>query len=119
MSRHSPHPVSISAFANGDLPADNWANFWQEILEQSGIDELYFQDGLGVGKLEPTEVTLYLESMTQMPFAAAGNLKVITELLESDEQESFRATSWDRLKQNMRLPAQGDWKPLPLPTTPI
>lgn len=106
ISRHSPHPVSISSFANGDLPADNWASFWQEVLGQSGIDQLYFQDGLGVGKLEPAEVTLYLESMMQMPFAAAGNLTVITELLEHDEQKGFRATSWTRLRQNMRLPAQ-------------
>lgn len=110
IGRHSPHPVSISSFANGDLPADNWAAFWQEVLGQSGIDQLYFQDGLGVGKLEPAEVTLYLESMTQMPFAAAGNLTVITELLEPDEQEGFRATSWSRLRQNMRLPAQLDLK---------
>lgn len=106
ISRHSPHPVSISSFSNGDLPADNWAAFWQEVLGQSGIDELYFQDGLGVGKLEPAEVTLYLESMAEMPFAAAGNLKVITELLEKEEQEDLRATSWSKLRQNMRLPAQ-------------
>lgn len=42
----------------------------------------------------------------QMPFATAGKLTVITELLEDNELEGFRATSWSRLRQNMRLPTQ-------------
>ncbi len=53
-------PFAISGFANGHESPDGWAYFWLQIIQASGVQRVYVQDGVGAHKLLPDEAALYL-----------------------------------------------------------
>lgn len=106
--QHSEAPISISAFSNGKMPSGQWGHFWREVLDTSGIDKLYFQDGLGVEKLNREELTLYLEALTSTLSASHKELAVISELFRTKGESGFQSAEWDWIKDNLSLVREND-----------
>jgi hypothetical protein len=72
-------PVAISGFSNGSLSPKDYAQFWKGILIKAEIDRLYFQDGVGAGKLTTDVTAGYFRVLARM---GKRNDKTIVPLIE-------------------------------------
>ncbi|MGM0561355.1 MAG: DUF4434 domain-containing protein [Pseudomonadota bacterium] len=99
----SEAPISISAFSNGKLPSEQWGDFWNDVLNASGIEQLYFQDGLGVDKLNREELALYLDALKTALSASNKKLTVISELFRMRRESGFQSADLGWVKDNLSL----------------
>lgn len=94
--------VAISAFSNGKLPPDELAKLWHEALRFGKVDELLFQDGIGVGKLT-------LESLPAYENALAKKLRKrftpVVEIFEQVRSDPFAAVPAlpDRIRRQLAI----------------
>lgn len=97
--------VAISGFANGRTDPKSLGLLWQNILAETGIDEVLFQDGVGAGKLRLEEVPLYLEALRPMVQSQGRKLQVVVELFHQVSEHPFRAqpASWDRIARQLEI----------------
>ncbi len=109
LHKAAPGRVAISGFTNGRTDPKSLARFWQSLLEETGIDDLLFQDGVGAKKLLVEEVPVYLESLRQaVPPGSGRKLQVVVELFRQVSERPFRAQAapWDRVKRQLEIAAR-------------
>ncbi|MDF2096642.1 DUF4434 domain-containing protein [Aquibaculum arenosum] len=106
---HSVAPgvdIAISGFSTGWMPPQEWAAFWTDLLTATGIDRLYFQDGIGAGHLEMTELPHYLPPLAEGLQQAGHGLSVVVELFGAGGQdEAFGPADPERVMQQLALAA--------------
>lgn len=56
---------AISGFSNGIVPPQHLAGFWEAVMRAGNVQRLYFQDGVGVHKLSPSEAADYVRALAQ------------------------------------------------------
>lgn len=105
--------VGISAFSNARLDPESNGEFLETILVASAVDILYFQDGIGVHKLDLNYLPLYLDAATRAAKTSGCAFAVVVELFEQKPEEdgaveSFRAVpaALSRIKQQIELAAR-------------
>lgn len=72
--------VAISGFSNSFADPDLLASFWAEVIENSSIDLLLFQDGVGEGKIAIENLALYYEPLNSAVRKAGAQLGAVVEL---------------------------------------
>ncbi len=97
--------VAISGFANGRTDPRTFGRFWQTLLEATAIDAVFFQDGIGAGKLLPEELPPYLGALRQAAQSQSRELQVVVELFQQVNAHPFRArpASWDRVARQLEI----------------
>jgi hypothetical protein len=112
-------PVAISGFSNGNLDPETFAQFWRDLVDQTKVDAVFFQDGVGAGKLEIDEVPLYVEPLKKALAGHARELQVIVELFRQVDgapinSRPFAAVpaSFDRVAQQLTVAARFSSTPL-------
>jgi hypothetical protein len=115
-------PAVISGFANGKQPPQQWAAFWQEVLQHSGIDTLLFQDGIGSGKLLLAELAGYLAALGDRLGASHHAFGVIVELFRlptvGSEQTTTEAAAFPRIVQQLELARAYSQRPITVFSAP-
>ena len=100
-------PVIISGFSNGKQPPQQWAAFWQDVLQRSGIDTLLFQDGIGVEKLSLPALEVYLAALGQRLGPSHNAFGVIVELFTlpaaGSGQTTTEAAAFPRIVKQLEL----------------
>jgi hypothetical protein len=95
-------PVAISSFANGHDDPDHYALFWRNLLHDTGIPEVYIQDGVGAGKLDIDEAALYLEAVTRQVRRVGGVVRPVVEIFQAGEGSSRPApASMERIHRQL------------------
>jgi hypothetical protein len=112
-------PVAISGFSNGNLDPETFAKFWLNLVDQTKIDAVFFQDGVGARKLEINEVPLYVEPLKQALAGHVQELQVIVELFRQIDGAPFNdrpfaavPASFDRVAQQLAVAARFSSSPL-------
>jgi len=107
-------PIAISGFTSATLDPAALADFWFDLLNQSGIDVFMMQDGYGVhqGKILPEDMAIYMQSLRDAANAAGAEFAVVVELFtqvsgEPINDEAFAAVpaGFDRLPEQLALAA--------------
>jgi hypothetical protein len=100
--------VAVSGFANGRIDPETFGRFWQSLLAVSAIDTVFFQDGIGAGKLKLDELTLYLRALRQAVQTQSRELQVVVELFHQVSERPFRAqpASWDLVLRQLEVAAR-------------
>lgn len=99
--------LAVSGFSDGLLPPREWAAFWVELLNAARIERLLFQDGIGAGKLELSELDYYLPVLGERLREAEREVSVVVELFEADpaRPERFRPAPLERVTEQLRRAA--------------
>jgi hypothetical protein len=104
--------VALSGFANGRLDPQAFESFWRDLLQNASIDVVLFQDGIGVKKLELSELVFYLTAMRNATQAHQRDLKIIIEIFEQVagpplDDQPFRAVpaGLERIRQQIEVAA--------------
>jgi hypothetical protein len=84
-------PVLVSGFSNGNLTPAQWTAFWNNLLAQTRIDGLLFQDGIGAGKLTLQQLEGYLKSFASSFIHADRTFGVIVELFQINTHKESAA----------------------------
>ena len=77
--------VSISAFCQGQSSPSAFEHFWNKFYETTQVDIVLFQDGVGVNKLNLSDVPIYLQAIHNAARKNGRSMIVVIEL--------FRQTS--------------------------
>lgn len=94
--------IAISGFSTGWMPPREWADLWTDLLTATGINRLYFQDGIGAGHLEMTELPYYLPPLAEGLQQAGHGLNLVVELFEAAAgKEGFRPADPERIMQQL------------------
>lgn len=100
-------PVAISGFTNRVKNPLDYAQFWDSLLTETGIDLLLFQDGVGAGKLTLETEEAYIQSLTVMALKNDYDVSVVVELFnmkkQKDGSNNFSSASVARVKQQLAL----------------
>lgn len=72
-------PVAISGFSNAFAEPAMLEQFWQTVLNKSGIERILFQDGVGVHKLRMREAGLFMAAVSRAAQKAGGILTPVVE----------------------------------------
>lgn len=84
-------PISISAFSNGWASPEKLGKFWCIVAENTGLERVLFQDGVGAKKLMPSEVPLYLKGLQQEVSGTTCRIQPVLELFAQQEGADFKA----------------------------
>lgn len=104
--------LAISGFSAARLPPREWAELWRELLPASGIDRLLFQDGIGAGKLELSELAYYVPILAETLERSGHGLSIIVELFEQGpEAGDFRPAPVARIKTQFEWAARAKLPP--------
>ena len=107
-------PIAISGFTSATLDPAALADFWFDLLNQSGINVFLMQDGYGVhqGRILPEDMTIYMQSLRDAAHAAGADFAVVVELFtqvagEPINDEPFAAVpaGFDRIPEQLALAA--------------
>jgi hypothetical protein len=100
--------VAISGFSNARTDPKTFGRFWRALLGAASIDAVFFQDGIGTGKLGLEELPLYLGSLRQAVQAQARELQVVVELFRQVSERPFRAqpASWQSVAGQLEIAAR-------------
>lgn len=92
--------VSVSAFANGVMEAPAYAKLWRDIVRHAKLDEVLFQDGVGVEKLTIEQAGNFLRALrNELGPKAVAVVETFTQV-RADPFEA-RAASVDRVKRQL------------------
>ena len=72
-------PVAISGFSNAFAEPAMLEQFWQTVLNKSGIEQVLFQDGVGVHKLRIEETGLFMAAVSRAAQKSGGTLTPVVE----------------------------------------
>jgi hypothetical protein len=104
--------VAVSGFSNAYCDPATLEAFWRELLAETGVDLVYFQDGIGVHKLELPHLAMYLDAMRRAALGAGHDLSVVVEVFDQVggppvSEGSFRAVpaGIDRIVRQLALAA--------------
>ncbi len=94
--------VSVSAFSNGVISPLTLAELWKDVLQYSRVDELLFQDGVGVKKLTITQAGEYAQAFRQK---LGKKITPVIEIFEQVESDPFRAVPapQERILQQLQV----------------
>lgn len=82
-------PLCISGFTNRAAPPSELAAFWRELAARRRLARVFFQDGIGAGKVTLAAWPAYLEALRSR---LGKRLDVVVEIFESvPSDEGFRA----------------------------
>lgn len=97
-------PISISAFSNGWASPEKLGQFWRTVADESGIERVLFQDGVGVKKLGIKDVPIYLSIMQQKMQGSCCTIQPVLEIFTQLESDTFKAepASLKRIHEQMR-----------------
>ncbi len=99
--------ISISAFSNGELSPQGFSKLWDTIFSSAGIDAIYFQDGIGAGKLDFHSLPIYLEALKNASKKHGIALIPIAELFKIPEpgkgQKQLLPGSLIRIKRQLEI----------------
>lgn len=103
LRQQTPHSeVAVSAFANGKLSPEELALLWWDVIRYSKLNELLFQDGIGVHKLTLEQLPLYLHALRNQ---LGKQLTHVVEIFEQTADDPFAAipASLDRIEQQLAV----------------
>ncbi len=83
--------LSISAFSNGIYPPKNYAQFLAELLKNSSIEKLLFQDGVGVKKLTEEQSGNYLVNLIQELEPSIQVQPIVEVFIQENKEQKFSA----------------------------
>jgi hypothetical protein len=98
--------LAVSSFTNAFLSPRLYGEFVAGILAEAGIDTLYFQDGVGAGKLSVSEAPEYFAEVQRALAARSRRLKIVVELFEQKPAGSgfdTRPAPWARVAEQIRV----------------
>ena len=101
LRRHTPScRVCVSAFANGAMEPAAYARLWRDVMRHAKLDELLFQDGVGVEKLTIARAADYLRALrSELGERASAVVETLTQV-RADPFEA-RAAEADRVKAQL------------------
>jgi hypothetical protein len=80
--------ISISGFANAKTAPEELEMFWLELLTRVGtLDRVYFQDGVGVGKLNLNNLERYYQAIKNATLASRREFIPVVEVFEQTAGE--------------------------------
>jgi hypothetical protein len=90
--------VALSGFCNGRIDPRAFEAFWNALLEAASVDIVFFQDGIGVEKLQLAQLPLYLSAIHKAVEAHRRDLRVVIEIFHQVagppiDNKQFRAVS--------------------------
>lgn len=104
-------PLSVSGFTNRSTPPSELAAFWRELAARRRLARVFFQDGIGAGKMTFAAWPAYLEALS----ARLGRrLEVVVEIFESLPSEAgFRAAPapFDRIVRQVETTRRATSRP--------
>jgi hypothetical protein len=123
LGNHRPDwPVAISTFANGEQSPQAFASFWQTTLDDSDINTLLFQDGIGVKKLTLSQLDLYFKTLQDQLDSSRHTLEAIVEIfqLPVKSAEAFRteAADFSRILQQLNVIKKHSQQPITVFSAP-
>ncbi len=77
--------VAVSCFFNGRDDPDHAGRFWQGLLGDAALDLLYVQDGIGAGKLDWDEISLYMQALSRATAGTKAGVRAIVELFRKSD----------------------------------
>jgi len=98
--------IAISGFTNQAKSPDGYARFWDELLNDAQIDYLFFQDGIGAGKLTLQAAELYISALATMARRRPYSVVVVLELFDMqlrDGKTQYAAANQNRVRRQLRL----------------
>ena len=97
-------PISISAFSNGWASPETLGQFWRTVADETGIERILFQDGIGVKKLGIKDVPIYLCSMQQQMQGSCCTIQPVLEIFTQLKSDTFKAepAPLQRIQEQMR-----------------
>lgn len=100
--------VLVSGFSNARMSPNSYQQFWQDLLRETSIDMLLFQDGAGTGKLPGELRPLYLQAVRDAATANGKKLQVVIELFEMASESPFKASpaTISRVTQQLHVAAE-------------
>jgi hypothetical protein len=72
--------ILISCFSSARMDPDSYEAFWKKMLEDTSIDILLFQDGVGAAKLPHELLSRYLKAVRNAVDSNGKKLQVVIEL---------------------------------------
>lgn len=95
-------PVRISAFSNGAMPPYDCAHFLRELLRESGIDGILFQDSIGARKLTLETLPAYYSALRS---ALGSRVEPVVEIFDQVKADPFEARPADtaRIKTQLEI----------------
>lgn len=102
--------IAISGFSNANCDPAALERFWSEILDGTGIDRVFFQDGIGARKLDLDYAPMYFAAMKRAITSRGLDLAIVIELFEQVagppvSSAPFRAVAApiDRVRRQLSL----------------
>jgi hypothetical protein len=99
--------VAISCFSSGYADPQVFGVFWDGLLKEVPFDVLFFQDGIGVNKLDLYTLPLYLGSLRDAVGPHGTELRVVVEVFEQtsrwDEPFKARPAGLERVLRQVEL----------------
>lgn len=94
--------VSLSAFANGHLPPEELAHLWHDVFRFAKVDELLFQDGIGVHKLTLDRLPAYEKALRKR---LGARFTPVIEIFEQTGDDPFAAipASAERVRRQLAI----------------
>ncbi len=88
--------VGVSGFLNGFIPPDAFRVFLRDLMADTGIEQFYLQDGVGVRKLSLDELPIYMDAAASAAREAGGVLRPVVEIFtqthgEPVDEQPFKA----------------------------
>ncbi|HBA88878.1 MAG TPA: hypothetical protein DCZ75_13120 [Geobacter sp.] len=100
--------VTLSCFCNARMDPAGYEEFWRDLLRETSIDAILFQDAAGGGKLPPDLLPLYLKAARSAADANRKKLQVIVELFTMVSESPFKAipAPFQRLRLQLQTAAE-------------
>lgn len=99
--------VLLSAFTNARMNPDSYEAFWDNLLRNTSVDVLLFQDSAGTAKLPGELLPRYLKAVRGATDANGKKLQVVVELFATISESPFQAIPAPmlRVQQQLRMAA--------------
>ncbi len=100
-------PIAISAFSNGIRSAVNLKVFFERILQDTYIQRIWFQDGVGVRKLSLAKYENYANELSKISQSYPDGFGIVNEIfvpnLEKNEERANTTTSLSNLLKQLSI----------------
>jgi len=101
--------IMVSAFSGNRMSPDSYGDFLRELLAETGVDVLLFQDSIGTGKLALEHLPLYLRALRDAADAHGKKLQVVVELFQVVSESPFGAKPADMKRVGRQLKIAADF----------
>jgi hypothetical protein len=91
--------MAVSGFTNRVMGPAGLAQWWKRVA-RAGLEQVFFQDGVGAGKMPLELWPAYLKALDQ---ALGKKLRVVVELFEVVEGEGLRAAPMERIARQVEV----------------